>query len=93
MNSKYKIVVVISILLVILSLSITFVNYFVSSMMANDTFVQDWILEEEIDPNKIKQYLSSVKNKYGMFTSFLVSELMILNGLMMSLDMQLETEF
>ena len=109
MNSKYKIVVVISILLVILSLSITSVNYFVSlnstqkqlrdqslplsldniytviqkhiiqpylvsSMMANDTFVQDWILEEEIDPNKIKQYLSSVKNKYGMFTSFLVSE-------------------
>ena len=109
MNSKYKIVVVISILLVILSLSITSVNYFVSlnstqkqlrdqslplsldniytviqkhiiqpylvsSMMANDTFVQDWILEEEINPNKIKQYLSSVKNKYGMFTSFLVSE-------------------
>lgn len=109
MNSKYKIVVIISILLVFLSLSITSVNYFVSlnstqkqlrdqslplsldniytviqkhiiqpylvsSMMASDTFVQDWILEEETNPTKIEQYLSSVKNKYGMFTSFLVSE-------------------
>jgi len=78
LNNKYKIVILISLLLIILSISITFINYFVSlnstekhlrtqslplsldniyteiqkhliepylvsSMMANDTFVQDWI--------------------------------------------------
>ncbi len=48
--------------------------YLVSSMMANDTFVQDWILTNEQDSNKIKQYLSTIKNKYEMFTTFLVSE-------------------
>ncbi len=48
--------------------------YLVSSMMANDTFVQDWILTNEKDRNKIKQYLSTIKNKYEMFTTFLVSE-------------------
>jgi diguanylate cyclase (GGDEF)-like protein len=110
MNSKYKIVVLISLLLMTLSISITFINYFVSlnntekhlksqslplsldniyteiqkhiiepylvsSMMANDTFVQDWIVnDEDKNNNKIKEYLDAVKNKYGMFTTFLVSE-------------------
>lgn len=112
MNSKYKIVVLISLLLMTLSISITFINYFVSlnntekhlksqslplsldniyteiqkhiiepylvsSMMANDTFVQDWIVNDEDNNNnnnKIKEYLDAVKNKYGMFTTFLVSE-------------------
>lgn len=109
MNSKYKIVVLISLLLMTLSISITFINYFVSlnntekhlksqslplsldniyteiqkhiiepylvsSMMANDTFVQDWIVNDEDNNHKIKEYLDAVKNKYGMFTTFLVSE-------------------
>jgi diguanylate cyclase (GGDEF)-like protein len=109
MNSKYKMVVLISSLLLILSVSITFINYYVSlnsterhlktqslplsldniyteiqkhiiepylvsSMMANDTFVQDWILNDEINNHKIKKYLEAVKNKYSMFATFLVSE-------------------
>lgn len=109
MNSKYKIVGLISLLLITLCLSITFINYFVSlnntekylksqslplsldniyteiqkhiiepylvsSMMANDTFVQDWIINDETNNHKIKEYLDAVKNKYGMFTTFLVSE-------------------
>ncbi|MDD2894554.1 MAG: sensor domain-containing diguanylate cyclase [Aliarcobacter sp.] len=109
MNSKYKIVVIISLLLVTLSISITFINYFVSlnstekhlknqslplsldniyteiqkhliepylvsSMMANDTFVQDWILNDELNGHRIQEYLDAVKNKYAMFTTFLVSE-------------------
>ena len=109
MNSKYKIVFVISFLLLLFSLSITFINYavslnstekhlknqslplsldniyteiqkhiiepyLVSSMMANDTFVHDWILNDELNNNKIKNYLDAVKNKYGMFTTFLVSD-------------------
>lgn len=109
MNSKYKIVVLISTLLIILSSSITTINYMaslnnteeqlknqslplsldniyteiqkqiiepylVSSMMANDTFVQDWIMNDEKNHIKIEHYLNSIKNKYGMFTTFLVSE-------------------
>lgn len=109
MNSKYKIVFLISLLLLIFSVSITFVNYFislnstekqlktqslplsldsiyteiqkhiiepylVSSMMSNDTFVQDWILNDEINNHKIQKYLEAVKNKYSIFATFLVSE-------------------
>ncbi len=109
MNSKYKIVIVISTLLIILSISITTINYMVSlnnteqqlrnqslplsldniyteiqkhiiepylvsSMMANDTFVQDWIINDEKNHTKIEQYLNTIKNKYGMFTTFLVSD-------------------
>lgn len=108
MNSKYKIVIIVSILLVVLSFSITTVNYMVSlnttekhlksqalplsldniyteiqkhiiepylvsSMMANDTFVQDWIKNEEQNSIKIKEYLNAIKNKYNMFVTFLVS--------------------
>ncbi|WP_321392535.1 sensor domain-containing diguanylate cyclase [uncultured Desulfuromusa sp.] len=46
----------------------------VSSMMAHDTFVKDWLLHDEEDTLKIAKYLEAVKNKYGMFTTFLVSE-------------------
>lgn len=81
MNSKYKIAIIIGVLLVVLSISITSINYFVSlnntqqqlknqalplsldniyteiqkhiiepylvsSMMANDTFVQDWLIND-----------------------------------------------
>jgi len=46
----------------------------VSSMMAHDTFVQDWLLHDEADTVKIAKYLETVKNKYGMFATFLVSE-------------------
>ncbi|XPV70262.1 MAG: diguanylate cyclase [Halarcobacter sp.] len=48
--------------------------YLVSSMMANDTFVQDWLINNEKNEHKIKQYLSVIKNKYEMFTTFLVSD-------------------
>jgi len=43
-------------------------------MMANDTFVQDWLKNSEEDQSKIIEYLSSIKNKYSMFSTFLVSE-------------------
>jgi diguanylate cyclase (GGDEF)-like protein len=48
--------------------------YLVSSMMANDTFVQDWILKEEKNGDKIQKYLDAIKNKYSMFNTFLVSD-------------------
>lgn len=46
----------------------------VSSMMAHDTFLKDWLVNEENDVGKITKYLESIKNKYNMFTTFLVSE-------------------
>ncbi|GGD49154.1 GGDEF domain-containing protein [Malaciobacter pacificus] len=108
MNSKYKIAIIIGVLLVVLSISITSINYFVSlnntqqqlknqalplsldniyteiqkhiiepylvsSMMANDTFVQDWLINDEENYKKIENYLSAIKNKYQMFTTYLVS--------------------
>jgi diguanylate cyclase (GGDEF)-like protein len=46
----------------------------VSSMMANDTFLKDWIINEESEVEKITRYLESIKNKYNMFSTFLVSD-------------------
>ncbi len=45
----------------------------VSSMMANDTFLKDWLIHEETDVEQIAKYLETIKNKYNMFSTFLVS--------------------
>lgn len=47
---------------------------FISSLMAYDTFVRDWILGGEADSAAIERYLMEIKQKYGTVTSFLVSE-------------------
>ena len=47
---------------------------FISSLMAHDTFVRDWMLNGEKNPQQIVRYLSEVKKKYGTISSFLVSE-------------------
>jgi diguanylate cyclase (GGDEF)-like protein len=46
----------------------------ISSMMSYDTFMKDWLAHEESDVKQITQYLETIKNKYQMFTTFLVSE-------------------
>ncbi|MGP2655830.1 sensor domain-containing diguanylate cyclase [Malaciobacter sp. WC5094] len=46
----------------------------ISSMMSNDTFLKDWLLNEEENSEKIRRYLQMIKNKYSMFVAFLVSE-------------------
>ncbi|MBI2309240.1 MAG: GGDEF domain-containing protein [Rhodocyclales bacterium] len=46
---------------------------FISSLMANDTFLRDWILSGERDTAQIARYLKEIKEKYGTLTSFLVS--------------------
>lgn len=46
----------------------------VSSMMANDTFLKDWLLDHEDDVDKISTYLEMIKNKHNMLITFLVSE-------------------
>jgi len=46
----------------------------ISSLMANDTFLRDWALTGEQDLSQITNYLSRIKNEYGFFTAFFVSE-------------------
>ncbi len=46
----------------------------IASMMSHDTFMKDWLAHEENDVEQITQYLETIKNKYQMFTVFLVSE-------------------
>lgn len=46
----------------------------IASMMAHDTFLKDWLINDEQNSEKIVSYLETIKNKYGMFVAFLVSE-------------------
>jgi diguanylate cyclase (GGDEF)-like protein len=46
----------------------------ISSMMASDTFLRDWVLAGEQDVEKMTRYLREVKDRYGAFTSFFISE-------------------
>lgn len=47
---------------------------FVSSMMANDTFLHDWIVSGEQDLGAVVRYLNEIKIRYGAFSAFFVSE-------------------
>lgn len=47
----------------------------VSSLMASNTFVRDWVLDGEQDERRIRKYLKEIQVKYGMFTAFLVSDI------------------
>jgi hypothetical protein len=45
---------------------------FISSLMANDTFFRDWILNGEKNEKQIVKYLNEIMNQYDLFTSFFV---------------------
>lgn len=47
---------------------------FISSLMAQDTFVRDWALGGEVDENAIIRYLKEIQTQYGAVTAFFVSE-------------------
>lgn len=47
---------------------------FISSLMANDIFLQDWVTQGERDVTQITRYLKEIQHKYNTFTSFFVSE-------------------
>lgn len=47
---------------------------FLSSMMANDAFMRQWVADGEKDPEQIIRYLAEIQREYGTFTAFLVSE-------------------
>lgn len=46
----------------------------VSSLMSNDTFLKDWLIQGEKDIPSVQKYLKEIQNKYDAFTSFLVSD-------------------
>jgi len=46
----------------------------ISSMMARDTFVRDWVVAGESDPQQMTRYLNEVMNHYETYTSFFVSD-------------------
>ncbi len=47
---------------------------FISSLMAQDTFVRDWAINKEQGPEKLIHYLREIQDKYDTVTSFFVSE-------------------
>ncbi len=47
---------------------------FVSSLMANDTFLKDWALNGEKNVRQIQKYLLEISERYGFFSSFFVSD-------------------
>lgn len=46
----------------------------ISSLMAHDTFVWDWILDGETEPERMLSYLDQIRKKYKTVTSFFVSD-------------------
>lgn len=46
----------------------------ISSLMANDVFVFDWVNAGEEDPHKMISYLNQIQKKYNTITAFFVSE-------------------
>lgn len=47
---------------------------FISSQMAHDTFVRDWIINGELESEQIVKYLKEIKQKNNAISSFLVSD-------------------
>lgn len=47
---------------------------YVSSLMANDTFLKDWAIEGEKNVSQITKYLYEISQKYGFFSTFFVSD-------------------
>ncbi|BFM14735.1 sensor domain-containing diguanylate cyclase [Maricurvus nonylphenolicus] len=46
----------------------------VSSLMAQDTFVHDWIVAGEQNPAAITRYLNNIQERYQTITAFFISE-------------------
>ncbi|MBC8338475.1 MAG: diguanylate cyclase [Rhodospirillales bacterium] len=47
---------------------------FISSLMAQDTFLRDWVLNGEKDEQQVNRYLASIQKRYGTVTSYFVSD-------------------
>lgn len=45
----------------------------ISSMMSRDTFMRDWVVNGEQNPEQMTRYLNEVMTHYGAYTAFFVS--------------------
>ncbi|MCV6589287.1 MAG: diguanylate cyclase [Marinobacterium sp.] len=46
---------------------------FVSSLMAQDTFLRDWVLDGEQNPEQMRRYLDEIRQRYNAFSSYFIS--------------------
>ncbi len=46
---------------------------YISSLMASDIFLKDWVLSGERDLSQLQRYLIEIKKKYNFFSTFFVS--------------------
>ena len=47
---------------------------FISSLMANDTFVRDWVIAGEANAENMVKYLAEIQRRYNTVSTFFVSE-------------------
>ena len=45
---------------------------FISSLMASDTFLRDWVLGGEGEELRVRRYLKEIMERYDTFTAFFV---------------------
>lgn len=46
----------------------------ISSLMASDTFLRDWTVAGERDPEQVRLYLAEIQQKYDTITAFFISD-------------------
>lgn len=46
---------------------------YISSLMANDTFLKDWVLDGEHELAKVTRYLDEIRQRYDVSSTFVVS--------------------
>ena len=49
-------------------------SIFISSLMAHDTFMRDWVLSGETNAGEVVKFLAEIRSKYNTVTAFFVSE-------------------
>lgn len=47
---------------------------FISSLMAHDTFLRDWVLKDESDPQAMFRYLKEIDRRFNTVFSFFISD-------------------
>ena len=47
---------------------------FIATMMAHDTFVRDWALQEQPSSEPMQRYLAEINQRFGTFLSFFILE-------------------
>src|SRR5690606_3055679 len=46
----------------------------ISSLMSTDTFLRDWALDGESDPQRVQSYLAAIQQRYNTITAYFISD-------------------